>query len=743
MGSRSERAFAIKSLLGLAAAGGVLLATVGLAQGDPPRVPSTLSDFYFYGHQPRTPVFDENPLLRFDELVEPQNCRGCHGVYPEDPDHWEQFLPHARWSYSMMSQSYRDPIFLAQLQIAERDAGFSGDACLRCHAPMGWAQARNVPTSGAGLIASDKDGVGCSVCHRSVDPVERPFPSPPAGTPPLDGTLLGDQDRLVLEGLGIHRPPNFSNGGPVAANGIVLDNQDRRRGPFDLGTFFYHPFAQSPFHRTSQVCASCHDISNPIFTRQPGDTYVLNTLNTPHPTGNKYDMYPLDRLYSEWLMSAFAQGPVTLTVPDPNGDPGMVGRYSFDGVTRKYEPVLDPNTGEPVIDPNTGLPMVVLTDKLLIGSTRTSFSTCQDCHMPRMEATGCNPYLGQPTRPDVPVHNFAGVNSWVLRAVQALYPTESGLDIPALVDDSLARNLAMQRKALDLEVTQAGSQVRVRITNQTGHKLPSGFSEGRRMWINVRFLDGDGQLVAERGSYNAATATLTEADTKVYQAKQGLDAAMAVTAGLPLGPSFHLDLNNVMYFDNRIPPRGFDNAAFRAVQAGPVGYAYADGQYWDETLFDIPGGTRRVEVRVMHQTTSREYVEFLRTNAPDPSPAFVAPNPNTGQPIGQIAYNQWVAQGKSAPVEKALAVITVTSCPADIATSGSIDPNAGPDGFLTGEDFDLFIEVFFTGFVNNQGRLLADIATVGSSNPYSGPDGFLTGEDFDAFIQLFFTNCGQ
>lgn len=35
----------------------------------------------------------------------------------------------------------------------------------------------------------------------------------------------------------------------------------------------------------------------------------------------------------------------------------------------------------------------------------------------------------------------------------------------------------------------------------------------------------------------------------------------------------------------------------------------------------------------------------------------------------------------------------------------------------------------------------ADIATVGSPDPFSGPDGFLTGEDFDAFIILFFQGC--
>lgn len=263
------------------------------------------------------------------------------------------------------------------------------------------------------------------------------------------------------------------------------------------------------------------------------------------------------------------------------------------------------------------------------------------------------------------------------------------------------------------------------------------------MWINVKFFNSIGALVAERGAYDAGTSTLTEGDTKVYLTRQGMDAAVAATAGLTAGPSFHLDLNNVVYFDNRIPPRGFANATFAAVQAAPVGYAYADGQYWDDTMFGVPAGAVRAEVRVYHQTTSREYAEFLRDNATVPSPAFRSPNPNTGLPIGTIAYNEWVAKGKSAPVEKAMVQVPVSSCPADLATAGNSDPNAGPDGFVTGEDFDLFVMAFFTGLIDNHGVLIADIATSGNSDPWSGPDGFLTGEDFDAFVILFFTNCAH
>src|SRR5262249_51964238 len=154
--------------------------------------------------------------------------------------------------------------------------------------------------------------------------------------------------------------------------------------------------------------------------------------------------------------------------------------------------------------------------------------------------------------------------------------------------------------------------LRVRVINQSGHKLPSGYPEGRRMWVNVKFFDRGGAMIHEHGAYDADAATLTTDDTKVYEAQQGFDADVAPIVGYPVGPSFHFAINNTYFKDNRIPPRGFTNAGFAAVQAAPVAYDYADGQYWDDTLFEVPRDARRTEVRLFYQTTSREYIEFLR-----------------------------------------------------------------------------------------------------------------------------------
>jgi hypothetical protein len=190
------------------------------------------------------------------------------------------------------------------------------------------------------------------------------------------------------------------------------------------------------------------------------------------------------------------------------------------------------------------------------------------------------------------------------------------------------------------------------------------------MWVNVRFLDAAGAVVAEHGGYDHAEARITGLPTKVYEAKHGTDEAIEAATGVPAGENFHLALANVKYKDNRIPPRGFTNAAFTADGCPPVGYDYADGQYWDETLFAIPAAARQAVVTVYFQTTSREYIEFLRDE-------------NRTNNAGTIAYNLWQMFGKSAPVDMDTAAIALTpGRPADLNGDGAV--NGDDLGILLG-----------------------------------------------------------
>jgi hypothetical protein len=113
-----------------------------------------------------------------------------------------------------------------------------------------------------------------------------------------------------------------------------------------------------------------------------------------------------------------------------------------------------------------------------------------------------------------------------------------------------------------------------------------------------------------------------------------------------------LALNNVVYFDNRIPPRGFSNEAYESIGAAPVGVVYEDGQHWDDTAYEIPRCAVSAEVTFYQQTTTREYIEFLRDAITDP-----------GNDAGQVAYDLWEAHGRSAPVAMDEAVIELVPQP--------------------------------------------------------------------------------
>lgn len=533
----------------------VVTATASLGTGffGTTQVASTIDDFFVPGSQPNTLIENVFPSV---------TCSGCHGNYDFDAE------PYRRWVSSMMGQAGRDPIFYACLAIANQDAADAGDLCLRCHTPGAWLAGRSVPTDGSALdpVEGDLDGVTCHLCHRMVDPIFDAMENPAV-------------DASILAGLtSIETNPHSGS--------YILDPNDRRRGPFDLGpSFFWHAWEESPFHRDSALCGTCHDVSNPLYERS-GSDYLLGTLATANPDSDKFEQFPVERTYSEWTASDYSQRPVEVG-----------SRF---------------------------------------GGNKDTVQSCQDCHMPDTTGTACAPALNGETRTDLPLHNFNGANSWVLGSIFSLYPTESGLD-QTLVDSALSRTYNMMGNATDMDIFERNGRLVVRIVNQSGHKFPTGYIEGRRSWINVRFFDAGDNLISQNGKYDYSTATLTTSDTKVYESKHGVSAAVSMMTGIPQGESFHFAVNNTIEKDNRIPPRGFTNGGFAAIQAEPVGEAYGEEVYWDDTEYQIPPGAVKAHVFHNHQTTTKEYIEFLRDE-------------NTTNSDGMTAYNQWQLHGRSAPL---------------------------------------------------------------------------------------------
>jgi hypothetical protein len=531
--------------------------------------PTTLRDFDQPGSQP----------FEAGILNPPAACAVCHGNYDANVE------PYGNWRGSMMAQASFDPLFKANMVIANQDAPDSGDLCLRCHLPRGWLQGRSVPTDGSRMLDTDKSGVACDFCHRLVDPIFDPLLNPL-------------EDDAILAGLSFPAT-EFGNGM------ATIDPTGARRGPF-IDATSGHPVLVSPFHREAALCGTCHNVSNPAFEKDADANYVPNAFDETATDFSAHTLLPVERTYSEWFYSAY---------------------NSLEGV---YAPQF--------------------------GGNKDYVATCQDCHLRDVTGQGCN-FGTPPVRDNLPLHDMTGGSTWIGPLIAAMYPNDVD---PAAVQAGTDRARYMLQNAAALEVTVEDSTLKVTVTNNTGHKLPTGYPEGRRMWINVKFYDGSMSLVGQSGGYDANTGVLShDEEVKIYEVKPGLDSITAPLADEPNGPSFHFVLNNKVYKDNRIPPRGFTNAAFVDFGGAPVGHSYDDGQYWDETYYSIPEGAVSAEVTLYYQSTSKEFVEFLRDK-------------NTTNSEGQEMYDLWTNNDKCPP--EVMGTATVGSLvAADFDGSGCVD----------------------------------------------------------------------
>jgi len=523
-----------------------------------------------------------------------------------DFDSSHHIEPYPTWAGSMKAQAGRDPLFWASLDVANHDIPTVGDFCLRCHAPRGWLAGRSEPPGGS------EDG--CSMVGK-MDA---------KNADDLAGVACSFCHRMKIN----PSPPTgqlsvYEENGQFWLDENSCVGEPCRYGPYEYpkdGTAEpQHVWAFSSYHESGQLCGNCHNVTHPAKNLLVGGT------DTGIP-------FPIERTYREWQQSD----------------------YSL--------------------------------------TTSTSFATCQNCHMPDTmvaDAKACaispNTHTG-----DLPVHELAGGNAWIPEVLRLEYPN---LDIDASLSATRAAALRMlQQESASLELTvvpnvNAGESlpIQVKVTNLTGHKLPTGYPEGRRMWLAVSVKDANDAVVFESGAYDDATGTLThDANLKIYEAKVGIwnyngDSKCDVTDanGKPL---FHFVLNDCIVSDNRIPPKGFVGG--QDLQTQPVGYTYPETSTGSGVLvsYDVTDYSLAVPATVKsplsvtatlrYQTTSKEYVEFLRDEAV--ANAFPADciEREAGKPTksrGEILYDLWQQHGRSAPVDMVSGNASVTVA----GTSGS------------------------------------------------------------------------
>lgn len=599
------------------------------------------------------------------EVASPERvgkCDNCHFGY--DP----AVEPVTSWRGGAMSQAGRDPLFWATLAIAEQDFDGAGDLCLRCHAPDGWLSGRSTPTDGSGLGATDDEGVACDVCHRMTRPD-------------------------VSEWVGVQNAPFLAHDEQTPATGyygsgmLVLYDGAEKLGPFDDATP-PHGKLTSLFHRSSDLCGSCHDVSNPV----TGDLAPNQGSATGLPAGSysgvlgaavdgkaAFNAFPfqygvVERTFSEHVASGFYELPVSSYATLP-------AELQGGAIEAAYERALVAGQGGDYAD----------------GTTRT-FS-CQSCHMPPVTGEGCS--LSPPVRPDLPLHDQTGGNDWIGDAIVWLDDRgQLRLGGGVTADERAALAWGKRRARWQLANAAALEVVgdTLRVVNRTGHRLPTGYPEGRRMWVHVRWYGAGAALLREDGAYGSLAATVDDdpatvrtlldlggAGTRIYEAKMGMTkewaaelvalgvpgalpltydrasgAPTATLAGLAAQPAgtawetFHFALNNTVVHDNRIPPYAMRRDVATTRNAAPTPPSqYGDPapagvyRHWDELALQPPLGAVGATIRLYYQPTSWEYVQFLEL-ANDETNVFLAEE-------GERLRQAWQGTGMAAPYEMAKA----------------------------------------------------------------------------------------
>ena len=599
----------------------LLVATAALVlAADPP------AGVFLPGTQPRDgsgdPAFP--PFANHDEpglLDVPGRCSVCHGGYREPEV--APYEPHDTWAGSLMANAARDPLFWAALDVANQD-----DAKL----------------GGVGV------GDFCLRCHAPKAWYEGRSSCENAWGQPFDGSCLQgvpERNNNDFEGLvcaSCHRMYDASQApegefadprAPYAGNAQIYLSRtpELMFGPFSDSVPTGHQFAATEFQRSAALCGQCHDITNPVKNRRDATSGA--------DLGYRF---PIERTYREWRQSEYARA----------------------------------------------------------GSRDAA--TCQACHMPRPDldgdgradaATACSSPPGPrgiATELEGPyrTHAFQGANVFMLDLLAGEYGVP--LRRTAAYAQARAATLDLLRnRTVELRVTApllvfSGRYlpVDVRVTNLTGHKFPTGYTEGRRAWLEVAAgidADRDGTLAAAEttwssGRYDAATATLVEDEhLKVYEAKHGIfdhngDGRCDTVDAATGHEMFHFVLNDCIAKDNRIPPRGFRPDA----ETEPVGARFASDPasgglaHWDDTRYPVwipmrANGLMLVRVRLWHQVVPREYAEFLAAESRstcDPfdygcDPTRPDERPNRGEKFAAL----WAAYGRSEPVLLDESVLTI------------------------------------------------------------------------------------
>lgn len=413
------------------------------------------------------------------------------------------------------------------------------------------------PVFWAGVAVADQDSPGnTELCIRCHSP--RAFLEGNGSATSIDQLTTDQQSGVECEMC--HRA--MEDLGTPAGNAqytiddVLIGTNVPRRGPWDYtdgNPEPPHEWIYDPYTGSSRLCGTCHDVTTPV-ERVDDDGNGLGVN------------FNEQRTYAEWLGSASA-------VPGPD------------------------------------------------------FRSCQDCHMPPVEdMAACAMHINQQSHPvGGRRHDLAGANRFMVELLKQEYGSMgANLIADSYFDHTIDRidELLPTAATLDIvappevDLTVGLAGIGVTVTNNTGHKLPTGYSEGRVMWLEV-VAEYGGEVVYGSGVWDQATGLQRDAQIRTYE---------AIGEELATGTTFHLLLNDHWVVDNRIPPLGLQPN----IETDPVGDRYTlrlDGTWpnydthayefdaapeiFDVTPEDPDDDDLMLTVRLRYLINTPEYIDFL------------------------------------------------------------------------------------------------------------------------------------
>jgi hypothetical protein len=588
-------------------------------------------------------------------------------IYPLWKDHYS-------WSGMMMANSMRDPAFIAMLNVVNKtfiryvnahdgdpsdpdsdvakllnNLGLNGivterdengmlqpenqipvvaDLCLRCHTPPGWMEGHSEPANQAAPFLKGQFW-GAEISN---------FPGYPNNPHLWDPDTESESEIDGIQCDVCHRmkdnykvQSNYDGSLMPAGNaGYIMERMDYLDHTVE-GMLALNP--NRDFIKSSELCGTCHNVSNPIVKTKTEINGIVPDV-----------LQPVERTYTEWYWSDYG----------PNGP-------------------------------------------------AEKQATCQSCHTP-MDFPGAQTWLINPGLNDLwgkmdevwtKAPYFYDIPPDRISPVldpECVETTDPACWLPGAYSAAADRNQMFMKKAATIDIikTQNSGHHRhevnatVRVTNLTGHKLPTGYPEGRRMWIDIKAVDKKtGWTIFNSGEFSKGKI-LNSKKAKIYEmvsVAEGYDDLMFKGFNiLDLNKNgkvsdkekeFHFILGNKVEKDNRIPPAGFNKDAYMAdaafiVPRDELDNDYESGQNWDDTTYEIhvPSwvtGPLEITATLKYQTFSKKFVEFLEhedTEKTQEHGGRARNIPKTGnfgdyEKWGDIIHDIWHKNGYGQPVEMA------------------------------------------------------------------------------------------